>query len=612
MQSEFDPSLSKLFVEVARRRQLLTQEQAQTLLSRSTEQLVMSSNLAVESGMLDPLEAEIVDAFISPKDLAPGYELLDVLGFGALGVVYRARQPHLQRDVAIKAIMQSRLSQQNVVARFQQEAAAIGRLQHPNIVSAYDSGSHHNRLYLVMELVQGCDLREQLEKGPLDVKTAMSVVRQTASGLAHAQSQQIIHRDIKPGNLILTDAPAGFDLPEGVPLVKIADFGLAKLNPPSELENQDTQLTLTGAALGTPMYCAPEQLTGDHVDHRADIYALGATLLRAHNHFYSALVNMGCFGIIYSVIIEVQEMELLHNEVFYKKEGWTEEFKKKFNKSFLPKPGEEKLYYYIQINPYTLKKSKQHSLIEKVITPTKNPGKGKKVRNKKFWPTVFANSGFATSIIRHISNSGRFPKRRLIESSLRSQNDNDQKGDGYTDMTYKVWNGGSGKLNSFGTAIEFAFPVKRIPGILDLLFAFLDHTGDLGRGFYFNAPIALRFVRAGKAYLAANYEYTMDGKRMDEWCYIEVLRVNSKNADDDKRELELYHHIQTMMASMGGRPHWGLNFNMDLNKDYLRGVFPKFDRWMASYNKFNSTGVFDNALTRSMKISPPVQQGPIV
>ncbi|MGI9471385.1 MAG: protein kinase domain-containing protein [Rubripirellula sp.] len=237
----------------------------------------MSSQVAIEMGLLKPVEIEIVEAFIAPNDLAPGYELLDVLGYGALGVVYRAHQPRLRRDVAIKSIIQP-LSQQNSVARFQQEGAAIGRLQHPNIVSAYDSGSHRNRLYLVMELVEGADLRQRLRSGPLETSMALSILRQTASGLAHAFAHQIIHRDIKPGNLILTDAPAGFDLPKGVPLVKIADFGLARLNPPGGPEDEDTRLTMTGAALGTPMYCAPEQLTGDEIDHRSDIYGLGATL----------------------------------------------------------------------------------------------------------------------------------------------------------------------------------------------------------------------------------------------------------------------------------------------------------------------------------------------
>ena len=278
MASTFDSGDTDRFLSAALSRGLLDGNQAETIKRESVARSVTAARWAIESGVLKPVEAEIAEAFSAPKDLAPGYELLDVLGYGALGVVYRAHQPHLKRDVAIKAILQSRLVEQNVAARFQQEGAAIGRLQHPNIVSAFDSGSHRERLFLVMELVRGTDLRERLDRvGPIDLATSLSIVRQTALGLAHALDQGIIHRDIKPGNLILTDAPAGFDLPEGVPLVKIADFGLARLAAPADSGEEATRLTLTGAALGTPMYCAPEQLSGDAVDHRADIYALGAT-----------------------------------------------------------------------------------------------------------------------------------------------------------------------------------------------------------------------------------------------------------------------------------------------------------------------------------------------
>ena len=279
MDHEFDPEQSKAFIAAARSRGLLTDDQADTLRRESTQRSLKPARIAIESGVMNPIEAEIAEAFAAPSDLAPGYELLDVLGYGALGVVYRARQTGLKRDVAIKSIMPSRLVEKNVLARFQQEGTAIGRLQHPNIVSAYDFGSHKHRFYLVMELVRGTDLRMRLEEtGPLDVPTALSLVRQVASGLAHALANGIIHRDIKPGNLILTDAPAGFDLPAGIPLVKIADFGLARLTSQTDGE-VDTRLTIAGSALGTPMFCAPEQLSGDAVDHRADVYALGATLL---------------------------------------------------------------------------------------------------------------------------------------------------------------------------------------------------------------------------------------------------------------------------------------------------------------------------------------------
>ena len=279
MDNGIDPQKSDAFITAAVGRKFITVAQADTLRRETAERSLSPSQLAVENGMMKPVEVEISEAFATPNELAPGYKLIDVLGFGALGVVYRAHQPHLKRDVAIKAILQSRLNEQNVAARFHQEGAAIGRLHHPNIVSAFDSGSHRARLFLVMELVRGTDLRERLDnEGAMNVATALLILRQCASGLAHALAHQIIHRDIKPGNLILTQAPAGYELPDGVPLVKIADFGLARLNASAD-KDEATQLTLTGAALGTPMYCAPEQLSGDPVDHRADMYALGATLV---------------------------------------------------------------------------------------------------------------------------------------------------------------------------------------------------------------------------------------------------------------------------------------------------------------------------------------------
>lgn len=274
-----DTVAADAFIEAAASRGFLTEPERESLRRDAARSPVGVAQLAVESGLMTAAEAEIAEAFVTPNDLAPGFRVIDVLGYGALGVVYRAEQPRLRREVAIKSIMPDRIRETNVLARFQQEGAAIGRLQHPNIVSAYDSGTHKHRFYLVMELVRGIDLRRRLdERGPLETATAVSIARQVASGLDHALSQGIIHRDIKPGNLILTDAATGFGLPDGVPLVKIADFGLARLTSQSESEDA-TQLTMAGSALGTPMYCAPEQLSGDPVDHRADIYALGTTLL---------------------------------------------------------------------------------------------------------------------------------------------------------------------------------------------------------------------------------------------------------------------------------------------------------------------------------------------
>ncbi|WP_186775340.1 serine/threonine-protein kinase [Rubripirellula tenax] len=271
-----DREADEKFVGTAVDRSLVSQDGATQITARLAVGDGPAQRIALEGGWMSPTAIEITEAFMSPEDLAPGYKLLDVIGQGALGVVYRAHQERLRRDVAVKAILQARSTQSGVLQRFQKEATAIGRMQHPNIVSAFDSGTHRGRVYLVMEWVRGGDLRSRIERGRLPLAHALSIVKQAAMGLAYAASHDIIHRDIKPANLMLADAPAGYDLPPGAPLVKIADFGLARFNDPGGIE--DDQLTVTGATLGTPMYCAPEQLTGDPVDHRADIYALGATL----------------------------------------------------------------------------------------------------------------------------------------------------------------------------------------------------------------------------------------------------------------------------------------------------------------------------------------------
>lgn len=278
MSTEFDPDETKLFIDIAREHSLLSEQNAKELLDFSLEKSVMSSTVAIERRLMKPMEVVITKALAAPSDVAPGYVLVALLGHGGVGAVFRAWQPQLRREVAIKVILDSNLSQQNVAKRLKIEAEAIGRLQHPNIVAAFDSGIHNNWVYLVMELIEGTDLLTKLSSESLSYTTALSILRQTARGLQYALSHRIIHRDIKPANLLLTEAEIGYDLPPGVPLVKIADFGLARLISGEQGDIDDSRLTLTGMTVGTPGYSAPEQMIGEEVDHRADIYALGSTL----------------------------------------------------------------------------------------------------------------------------------------------------------------------------------------------------------------------------------------------------------------------------------------------------------------------------------------------
>lgn len=218
-------------------------------------------------------------ATFSPLDSVPGYELNGLLGTGACGVVFRAVQTRLNRVVALKTVRVAETAPADVLARFEQEAVSLARLQHPNIVTVYDSGVSHGRAFFAMELLGGEDLGQKLLRdGPLREREAWLIARQTAAALDHAAAAGVIHRDVKPANLFLVPPPTGFPLPSGVPMVKVTDFGLALTLRGAD--SPDVAQTSAGVFLGTPVYMAPEQFGGP-VDRRADIYSLGATVYQA-------------------------------------------------------------------------------------------------------------------------------------------------------------------------------------------------------------------------------------------------------------------------------------------------------------------------------------------
>ncbi|MGF1581386.1 MAG: protein kinase [Gemmataceae bacterium] len=221
-----------------------------------------------------------VPAFSSMEDSLPeipGYTIQSELGRGGMGVVYLAHQQALDRPVAIKTVNVSQTPDENLIARFEKEAISLAQLRHPNVVVAYDFGRRGTTLYLVMELLDGMDLEHYIsEQGPLDEFTTWHIVRQAASGLAHAAQAGLIHRDIKPGNLFMTDPPEGSALPDNVPHVKVTDFGLVQLQGDID---QAKRLTQAGSVVGTPLFMAPEQIRGTDLDWRCDIYALGMTAI---------------------------------------------------------------------------------------------------------------------------------------------------------------------------------------------------------------------------------------------------------------------------------------------------------------------------------------------
>jgi serine/threonine protein kinase len=200
------------------------------------------------------------------------YEILALLGAGGMGEVYRGRDPRLGREVAIKVLPLEFSADPDRLRRFEQEARAAAALNHPNILAVYDIGQHDGSPYIVSELLEGETLRSKL-RAPLQVREAVECAVQIVRGLAAAHDKGIVHRDLKPENIFVTADRR----------VKILDFGLAKLVQPATPAHADDAATATrntpsGFVLGTIGYMAPEQVRGQDVDHRSDIFALGTIL----------------------------------------------------------------------------------------------------------------------------------------------------------------------------------------------------------------------------------------------------------------------------------------------------------------------------------------------
>ena len=201
-----------------------------------------------------------------PEELAgrfPHLEILQLLGQGGMGAVYKARQTSLNRLVALKIIKPDAADDPDFAERFAREAQALARLSHQNIVTVHDFGQADGLYYFVMEFVDGANLRQMLEAGSLEPRQALEIIPHICDALQFAHDEGIVHRDIKPENILIDKKGR----------VTIADFGLAKL-----MGRGPGDFTLTGTrqVMGTPRYMAPEQIEGSHeVDHRADIYSLG-------------------------------------------------------------------------------------------------------------------------------------------------------------------------------------------------------------------------------------------------------------------------------------------------------------------------------------------------
>jgi eukaryotic-like serine/threonine-protein kinase len=237
----------------------------------------------------------------------PGYELLEVLGKGGMGIVYQARQKSLNRVVALKLLPGSASAGGQLAARFRIEAEAAGRLRHPNIVQVYDAGEYNGVPYYAMEYVTGPTLAQVLRAGPLPPRQAAECLEQVARAVHYAHMSAVLHRDLKPANVLF--AACGVALapgdasatPQAASIPKITDFGLAKAL------DAGAELTLAGQIVGTPTYMAPEQALGiGAVGPASDVYSLGAVL-------YAALTGQPPFrgDSVYSTLSQVAQADPL-------------------------------------------------------------------------------------------------------------------------------------------------------------------------------------------------------------------------------------------------------------------------------------------------------------
>jgi eukaryotic-like serine/threonine-protein kinase len=268
-----EPSYDSMFGKLAVEQQFVTSEELKKALERyrtlSRENPQSLEKVMIEMGFITRSQAirliqNIRDSSKMAANQIPGFQILGKLGQGAMAVVYKAKQLSLDRTVAVKVLPSKFTENPEYVSRFYKEGKAAALLNHPNIVQAIDVGESGGRHYFVMEYVEGRTIHDDLAAGKIfSEKEAIDIILQVASALAHAHAKNLIHRDVKPKNIMITTGG----------IVKLADMGLARATTDIEAAQSEA-----GKAYGTPYYIAPEQIRGElDIDARADIYALGAT-----------------------------------------------------------------------------------------------------------------------------------------------------------------------------------------------------------------------------------------------------------------------------------------------------------------------------------------------
>jgi serine/threonine protein kinase len=227
------------------------------------------------SGRGDVLNSPLprITAPLAPGSSIGPYEVIEAIGSGGMGDVYRARDARLNRTVALKALRADLGARSDLRDRLKREGEVIASLNHPHICTLFDVVSQNGSDYLVMEFVQGETLADRLARGPVPIEQAVRLGHEIASALGRAHASGIVHRDLKPANIAITRDGGGH--------AKLLDFGVAKILSPASSTGRSADaahLTAAGAIIGTPRYMAPEQLEGAAVDHRADIFTFGAVM----------------------------------------------------------------------------------------------------------------------------------------------------------------------------------------------------------------------------------------------------------------------------------------------------------------------------------------------
>ena len=221
---------------------------------------------------------------MGPKDLPHSigrYEVVDRLGQGGMGVVYRGRDPRIGRPVAIKLL---RVTDEGQRVRFLQEAQSAGNLKHPNIVTIYDYGEHEEQPYIVMEFIEGVTLASYVRQNvPLALPKKLALIEELSAALDYAHNKGVVHRDIKPANVMV----------DGEGVLKILDFGIARIG--------DSSLTQAGVMIGTPNYMSPEQIDGRPVDRRSDIFAVGLVFYELLT-YRQAFPGQGALPVMHAIL----------------------------------------------------------------------------------------------------------------------------------------------------------------------------------------------------------------------------------------------------------------------------------------------------------------------